>query len=473
MLRIKPPQICGFCLCVVLCVGPAFALDGNAWEQTKTDSGLTSPKNEAGKIAWLKDHGVRIRTVDIKDNDFSDLMPLVGKIGPARVVMLGEQSHGDGTVFLLKGRLIRFLHEVMGFDVLAWESGLYDCREMNAALVSSMPLENAIARGIFGIWGRSEQVYPLFEYARSTTTTTRPLEMAGFDCQLSSPSAWESLPLRMIEFIDRADSKFLGQEEKDKILQIAPDKNFLARPSQERALRLAFYRSLPELFSRAEPKLDKFYSEREIAFWKRVFGNLPIFFEINDKLAAAGEKKQSIQPSEIKARDISMGENLTWLAKEYFAGRKIMVWAASSHNLRDPESIKVSLPGMENGYKGYVTEGQTAYSHLGEAIYSIAFTAYQGKIGYANRKAPSTDIGPAPAGSMPDLIHKTGEKFLFLDFKEFATDPSHWLHQPIVDRPLGHAAMETDWTKQFDALIFTDILEPSTTKAAIESEQKK
>jgi hypothetical protein len=89
MLRIKPHQICGICLCVILCLGPAFA------------------------------------------------------------------------------------------HILAWESGLYDCREMNAALVSSMPLENAIARGIFGIWGRSEQVYPLFEYARSTTTTTRPWRPIG------------------------------------------------------------------------------------------------------------------------------------------------------------------------------------------------------------------------------------------------------------------------------------------------------
>jgi erythromycin esterase len=118
--------------------------------------------DDSEKIQWIKKNGIPIRSTHPDDADFSDLMPLVDKIGDARVVLLGEQSHGDGTVFLMKARLVRFLHEVMGFDVMAWESGLYDCREMDAALRSDMPLQEAIQRGIFGIWHVSQQVPPVF-----------------------------------------------------------------------------------------------------------------------------------------------------------------------------------------------------------------------------------------------------------------------------------------------------------------------
>jgi erythromycin esterase len=49
-----------------------------------------------GEAAWLQKHVLPVRTIDPQDADFTDLMPLAEKIGGARVVALGEQSHGDG-----------------------------------------------------------------------------------------------------------------------------------------------------------------------------------------------------------------------------------------------------------------------------------------------------------------------------------------------------------------------------------------
>src|SRR6266699_3115844 len=78
---------------------------------------------EDARVAWLADHAIRMRTLDASEDDFGDLEPLRATLKGVRVVMLGEQSHGDGTAFVAKTRLIRFLHERMGFDVLAFESG--------------------------------------------------------------------------------------------------------------------------------------------------------------------------------------------------------------------------------------------------------------------------------------------------------------------------------------------------------------
>src|ERR1043165_8433060 len=79
------------------------------------------------RVDWLAANAVRVRTLDPHDDDFADLEPLRKTLAGLRVVMLGEQNHGDGTTFLAKTRLSRFLHERMGFDVLAFESGLDDC----------------------------------------------------------------------------------------------------------------------------------------------------------------------------------------------------------------------------------------------------------------------------------------------------------------------------------------------------------
>ena len=63
----------------------------------------------------------------------------------------------------------------MGFDVLAWEGGFFDCEEMNQAIRSEMPIQQAIRRGLHPISAQSGLLVPLFNYIRSTVGTDRPL----------------------------------------------------------------------------------------------------------------------------------------------------------------------------------------------------------------------------------------------------------------------------------------------------------
>src|SRR5690606_20323100 len=89
---------------------------------------VTPTVDLSGATDWLRRNAVtleRITPVLDGSDQFADLRPLATAIGDARVVVLGEQSHGDGTTFLMKARLVEFLHREMGFDVLAFESGLY------------------------------------------------------------------------------------------------------------------------------------------------------------------------------------------------------------------------------------------------------------------------------------------------------------------------------------------------------------
>lgn len=58
---------------------------------------------EPDPLSWMMDHAASIH-VSPSVTDFSDLEAFRQSIGSSRVVLLGEQSHGDGTTFLAKRR---------------------------------------------------------------------------------------------------------------------------------------------------------------------------------------------------------------------------------------------------------------------------------------------------------------------------------------------------------------------------------
>ncbi len=138
---------------------------------------------------WLAANARPVRTVAPEGEDFSDLEPLAAAIGAARVVQLGEPSHNAGSCFSAKVRLVKFLHQRLGFDVVIWESGIYDVALVEAGLRAGEKPAAAARRGILQNWSWNAECLPLFVYAQQSHATARPLAMAGFDSSMTSPFA--------------------------------------------------------------------------------------------------------------------------------------------------------------------------------------------------------------------------------------------------------------------------------------------
>ena len=62
------------------------------------------------------------------------------------------------------GGLVRFLHERMEFDVLAFESGLYHVGRAWERMRGGVPARTAARGATFPIWSRRQQVQPLIDY---------------------------------------------------------------------------------------------------------------------------------------------------------------------------------------------------------------------------------------------------------------------------------------------------------------------
>ncbi|HZX75062.1 MAG TPA: erythromycin esterase family protein, partial [Cyclobacteriaceae bacterium] len=115
---------------------------------------------------------VAINSID--SDDFADLKFLDTLVQNKRVVFLGESSHYVADFNILKFRLIRYLHQQHGFEVVVFESGIDDCGWSNIMKDSLTDIE-MLAGSVKGIW-RTRENLPLMNYIR-----LNHMELAGMD----------------------------------------------------------------------------------------------------------------------------------------------------------------------------------------------------------------------------------------------------------------------------------------------------
>src|SRR5215212_2376479 len=110
MAAMKVGSACLACVGLFACTPPD-ALD----ERTRA---VTAPPEVH---AWIAANEIPLVTVEA-EHGFADLAPLADTIGDARVVALGEATHGSREIFQLKHRLLEYLVDVHGFTVFGFEA---------------------------------------------------------------------------------------------------------------------------------------------------------------------------------------------------------------------------------------------------------------------------------------------------------------------------------------------------------------
>src|SRR5688572_17253415 len=76
------------------------------------------------------DHINGAASIEFRKDDI-DLLELKKAVGDKQVVMLGEFTHQEATTFKAKARIVRYLIENMGFQVLALENSMGEVYRIN------------------------------------------------------------------------------------------------------------------------------------------------------------------------------------------------------------------------------------------------------------------------------------------------------------------------------------------------------
>jgi erythromycin esterase len=406
-------------------------------QQLLDDAALRIPEADMPPIppAWRSDVLARRHPIrSLFSDDFSDLQFLKPLLEGKRVVQLGEASHGVAESNWAKVRLIKFLHQEMGFDVVAFESSFDQCFEANKTIGTLAPHE-VMTRCLFGTW-RTSEVKGLFEYMAAVRKSARPLTLAGYDIQISGDATDKTRLRGMLAIASAALAARLDDYEKDIIAA-----KLLTAPRS--ASVQGFYEDVAKALGTRRAQLRKAgYSPTDIDL------------EIQSARARtwlARQYRYMNVPNSADAntvRDAGMAEQLNFLLDALYPHQKVIVWA---HNMHVSNAPAVG---------DYPSMGELLAQRRRAEMYTVGF--YMGR-GMANNGAPvPTPIPPPPADTVEGVLANGGLKYAFVDFSKAARGPSTtWFTEENTVREFGVWPKKIVPARSFDAIFYIDTVTPS------------
>jgi len=367
---------------------------------------------------------VNLHQVSNANENFEGFEGLKKAIGDADIVTLGEQTHSDATTFETKIKLIKYLHQEMGFDIVTFESNLYECQRAWSMVEKGHNVKDALGKSIFATWSALEELNPLYDYVEKQLDTDHPLRITGFDHQMVGKIGRDHFINDLKSYFSNIkdatlyNDQFYELQAFLSLVRLGKTKTF----KKKRAVAsIAFLKELSEQI-KSKPLNE------QSSFWLQSIKSLELF--ISDMKLGTDFREQQ------------MAENLVWL-KERYPNKKIICWGATSHFLYNADEVRTKSKVVQvlaaNYYKKQRMMGDYLKEKYEDNIYTIGFTAYEGVNGYS--------LKPPPPNSVEYLIGTAKADNYFL--------PLHGLSlEGYMSRPLGNKYMTNDIAQVMDGVIF-------------------
>ncbi len=402
---------------------------------------------------WLKSNASEIRSINPTDADYSDLEPLKKAIGNSRVVLLGEQEHGDGSTYLAKSRMVKFLHEEMGFNILAFEADFFGVNKAWSDYVNGNKEYQNVLNQMYVFWSQSQMCENLFQTIEESQDTSNPIILAGFDNQqLTRVSKEELIPaLDSIVRFHNVSVSITNMNFFNNTLQEAMDKfhdQELTADDQDRFLRIL------------ETVSKEIYNKQIDSFWIQELDNIRGFVlhcwhwwidRENDMV-------------DNNYRDIQMAKNCLWLLNEKHEAEKLIIWAANGHIVKTDTLYEVETEGWKPEIRQYPM-GEILFDSLGEELYSIGFTSYSGMSTSLKYDSEAQDFTfqsypfePADSTSFEFELKQIGHQYAFLSLKE-ESDP--WLHEDRRMRVWRPDYIRGKLSDLYDGIFYIEEMNPN------------
>jgi len=162
---------------------------------------------------WVKAHAIPLASAQAGQG-FDDLDPLRAVIGDARIVGMGEPTHGTREAFQFKHRMFEFLVEKMGFNIFAIEGNMPEAAAISRYVQTGEGDPRKLIEGMYFWTWNTEEVFDMVQWMRAWNKAhpdRTPIQFTGFDMQNSNVAsiiAHEFLKEHAPDLADRAEKAF-------------------------------------------------------------------------------------------------------------------------------------------------------------------------------------------------------------------------------------------------------------------------
>ncbi len=371
--------------------------------------------------AWLRANSASFATTQPDAADVSDLAPFQKIIGDARIVALGEDTHGTHEFFEMKDRLLRYLVTQMGFTLFAMEANWPEANRLNEYVHGGSGDPAALLKGLYFWTWNTQEVLDLIHWMRAYNDqrgSATAVSFLGFDMQY--PRVVIDDVIAYLHTVDPATA--------DRATALYEP----FRPYQDSS---SYAKADAEVRARCRANIGVVYADLDAH--KAAYEQASSPQAYAQGLQAA---RIVMQAEELKGaddggvRDRYMAENAGWLLEQAGPGTKIVLWAHNGHvsteassDFRSMGSYLRERYGSDMRVLGFEF-GAGLFNAVGQDTTNMRYYA----LGPKKASVP-------PSDSYEAAWQRTGEPRLVIDLRQSEGDsPAEvWVRGPHPYRSIG------------------------------------
>lgn len=377
-------------------------------------------------------------------------------VAGARIIALGESTHGTSEFFRLKHRLLDYAVNEMNVRIFAMEGNMLTIKRINEYVQNGQGSAQNSMNGIFMVW-YNEEVLQMIEWVReyNSLNPNDPVQFVGYDIQEVIP------PIDSLQsFLKKYDLQLYSASAKF-LEELRNNGGYGVAASSSKKQRRNWYKKAKSLLKKVKKSTKIEKGKEDIShlneiLWGIQYANLVKQFTEN-----------TLRGHLSFYRDKAMAENISWFLNNSPDSIRMLVWAHDYHVSRgDFRKDKYNI------YNG-LSMGNWLSKEYGTDYKSFALSTYEGSyrgmVSYFDFTQKECPLHPSPQGTLDYALHQLSnqKKVIGMLLDLSSGHNQNWLLKPLKMRFANHVNIEYGYwvdyvlPKQFDGIFFVNETSPS------------